>query len=180
MGDAYNLEMVKRLKNNHYAIDKSFERLKKSIEIIAEQDVYSEIGNLLLWVLTTDEWHKKNETPAYNKRKFSDSEGCLLTGLRYAYNLIKHNMEFILLHKEDVEPLFSFPFEGEFQFGLIKVVWANSKGFKDFETQEKVHENQKKALEKQKKVYSKHIEGKNVIDIFEKVINFLNKEKLRY
>ena len=41
---------IKRLENNEYALELAYERLKKSLNSNQEKDIYSAIGELLLWV----------------------------------------------------------------------------------------------------------------------------------
>ena len=74
----------KRLENNHYAIKKSTKRLEQAIEERDEMEVYAAIGESLLWVLTTDEWHKKHN-PGYCDRKKRHEKGKIL------FDLIKEN-----------------------------------------------------------------------------------------
>lgn len=164
-----NLDPIKRLEYNHYAIDKSLERLKDALSRAIEKELYLEIGNLLLWVLTTDEWHCKNNTPGYTDRKKVDSKGILLFGLRHAYNLIKHDMKCIQLHRNHVESKLTFPLEipeEGFELGSIQVLWEENKEFKGYDNQ--------------KKIYLEQMNGKYVLLAFEEAIQFLQNEKQYY
>lgn len=164
-----NLDPMKRLEYNHYAIDKSLERLKDALSRAIEKELYLEIGNLLLWVLTTDEWHCKNNTPGYTDRKKVDSKGILLFGLRHAYNLIKHDMKCIQLHRNHFESKLTFPLEipeEGIELGSIQVLWEENKEFKGYDNQ--------------KKIYLEQMNGKYVLLAFEEAIQFLQNEKQYY
>lgn len=153
---------IKRLENNEYALNMAYKRLIKSINNTIEKDIYVGIGELLLWVMTTDEWHIKHNR-GYKNRRNNDENGQLLLGLRHAYNLMKHNMEFYSVHKADkggIEFPISFPLVIPAPFAEWKVLT----------------EEMKTGNPKQIDNYIEYIESKNVISTFGFAIEFLEKE----
>ncbi|MBD5637720.1 hypothetical protein HYI18_03720 [Clostridium botulinum] len=82
---------IARLENNLYALNLAYGRLKKSIDSRVEVDIYATIGEVLIWVLTTDEWHLAFNY-GYKIRRKSDSDGQVLFGLKHAYNLMKQSI----------------------------------------------------------------------------------------
>lgn len=163
MGINYN--SIKRLENTLYSIEISFKKFEEAFHRSDEREIYLELGNLLLWVLTADEWLKKNDR-TYISRRSSESTGDLLKGLRHAYNLIKHDVQCIQLHEIHEEPLFSFPITGTFEVGLIYFVWAENKEFEGHKSQ--------------KKVYLQEMVGQSLKDVFEKTIPFIEKESKKF
>ncbi|SCG82729.1 hypothetical protein DW1_1156 [Proteiniborus sp. DW1] len=154
---------IKRLENNEYALNMAYKRLKNSITSSQEKDIYSAIGELLLWILTTDEWHKEHNDKDYKNRRNNDEDGRLLLGLRYAYNLMKHNMEFFHVFEANeggIEFPFSFPLEIPASFAEWIVLT----------------EDMKTGIPKQINNYIKYLERKNVLTTFDLAIRFLKKE----
>lgn len=156
---------LKRLRNNHYAINNAFQRLKDAVDSNIDVDIYVATGEMLLWIMTTSEWHLEHNE-GYRQRRNKDKKGQLLFGLLHSYNLMKHNMEFITLHQK--EGGFSFPFSFPVVFPPITVHWA------------KAGDLLVGKFESQKENYVKYIEGKEIIDTFKDVLFFLNQEKARY
>lgn len=91
-------EQRMRLKYNMHAYQKVYKRLEKAIENNDDHEVYAAIGKLLLWVITTHEWHKVHGEKDYEKRRNSNDKGLIISGLLHAYNSIKHNMELFTIH----------------------------------------------------------------------------------
>lgn len=152
---------LKRLENNRYALKKAYERLKNAIKQRDEQEIYSALGETLLWFLTTEEWHKKHNR-GYKKRKESNENGKILFGLKHAYNSMKHNMEFMTIHKR--QGGFHFPMVFPVSFPPITVHWIKAGG---------VLEGDRKA---QKENYEQYIEGKEILSTFEFALEFLEME----
>lgn len=151
---------IKRLENNEYAMNSAYERLQQAIEVEREQEIYAAIGELLLWVLTTDKWHEKNNTYYRNIRKGKERQTIL--GLKHAYNLMKHNMNFYKIHKK--EGGVEFPIQFPLTIPEITVVWGEV--IRDPSGHRKNQEDN----------YNKYIEEKEIIDTFDKVIGMLRKE----
>ncbi|WP_137744828.1 hypothetical protein [Robertmurraya siralis] len=157
-------EAIKRLENNHYAANKAFQRLKDAIKSIDDQEIYAATGEVLLWVLTTDLWHKKYNM-GYKRRKNNNKDGQLLFGLLHAYNCMKHNMDFIQIHSK--EGGFEFPFEipeEGFEFLPITVHWMKAGEVLEGDWPE------------QKTNYERYIEGKEILSTFEIALEFLTTE----
>jgi hypothetical protein len=53
-------EQTRRLKSNLYASRTAFERLEKAMNEDDDNEMYTAIGELLLWIMTTHEWFKKH------------------------------------------------------------------------------------------------------------------------
>lgn len=157
-------EAIKRLENNHYALSKAFERFRVSIDKREEQEIYATIGETLLWLLTTEEWHRKYNKE-YIKIKNQDENGRIIFGLIHAYNSMKHNMSFITIHEE--EGGFEFPIEFPLEIFPITVHWINT---------EEVNEGRPNQLEN----YKNYIEGREVLKTFNQAISFLNEIKSKF
>ena len=158
----YFSDPLRRLENNHYALEKARDRLEVAIESRDNNEIYTATGELLLWVLTTDEWHKKHYKNAYEERRDNNEKGQLLLGLIHAYNSMKHNMNFIEIHqrKGGVNfASFSFPLA----FPPITVHWT---------TIGQLNEGGKRRI----KDYIDFIEGKEIISTFDTAIEFLYEE----
>ncbi|MDX8359834.1 hypothetical protein [Cytobacillus sp. IB215316] len=154
-------QQLKRLENNLYALNKAYQRLQKAIDLNHEQEIYTAIGETLLWTMTTNEWHQSHN-PQYKRRRNKDENGQLLFGLLHAYNSMKHNMEFITIHTNEggVQFPISFPLE----IPPISVHWMPAGEILDG------------GGYKQKENYKRYIEGKDVLDSFKLAMDFLQSE----
>lgn len=161
-----NLEHKLRLKFNQYACRKAYKRLETAINENDDHEIYATTGELLLWVLTTEEWHLSHGDDDYKKRRDNSVNGILIKGLRHAYNMVKHNMEFISIHHK--EGGLTLPFTLPMTLPVIKVLWMSAG-----EVLNGRHPNQKEN-------YVKHIEGKEVLKTFSQVMIFLNSESKKY
>ena len=148
---------LRRLENNHYALKNAYYRLKKAIDLNHDQEIYSATGEVLLWVMTTNEWHQKHNK-GYKKRRNKDDNGQILFGLLHAYNSMKHNMDFIKIHKK--EGGFSFPISFPLEIPPLTVNWMEE------------GEVLKGKQPDQKKNYEMYIEGKEVLDTFNLAMQF--------
>lgn len=155
-------ELSMRLMFNNNSVRDSFQKLKVAIKSKDNQEIYTAIGELLLWVVTTDEWHIKNGLDDYKQRKGKDEGGKILYGMRHAFNCLKHNMSFFQIHHK--EGGFSFPISSPLKIKEITILWMAAGDILNGE-----HVNQKEN-------YIKYLQGKEVIETFENVITFLNKE----
>ncbi|WP_420768767.1 hypothetical protein ACNR9V_03305 [Parageobacillus thermoglucosidasius] len=157
-----NKELIKRLENNHYALEKAYQRLQRAIGSYHDQEIYTATGELLLWVMTTHEWHKKHNKGYLDRLKKSD-KGKILLGLLHAYNSMKHNMDFIKIHNK-VGGGLTFPITFPAFFPPAIVCWI------------KAGDVLEGKYPSQKKNYEKFIEGKEVLGTFELAIEFLKEE----
>src|SRR5690625_494902 len=93
--------MKLRLEHNIYSYETAFERLKSAIREENNNEVYASVGELLLWILTTEEFHFEHNIQ-YNTNKNYNRNALIIYGLRHAYNMVKHNMEFLSLFKKEI------------------------------------------------------------------------------
>nr|DAL96934.1 MAG TPA: hypothetical protein [Caudoviricetes sp.] len=154
---------IKRLDNNIYALDMAYKRLQNSLNSNEEKDIYSAVGELLLWVLTTDEWHREHNDRNYENRLYNDDNGQVLLGLRYAYNLMKHNMDFYDIHNKIQG--------GVFLPAVLPIVFPPPTVYWRF-----LDEDMESGYKNQVDNYKKHIQGREIITTFDNAIAFLNKE----
>lgn len=156
-----------RLGFNHNSVRNSFQKLDNIVneENPSDLDVYTAIGELLLWVVTSDEWHTKYGLSDYVSRRNQDEDGAILLGMRHAFNMLKHNMDFFQIHRKDGGLEFSLEFPIEFEKITLKWMLAG-------DILNGIHENQKGN-------YIKYLEGEEIIDTFRKVVTFLSGEYSR-
>lgn len=157
----YYSNPMRRLENNHYALGKAYQRLKKAIDLNHDEEIYSATGEMLLWVMTTNEWHLKHNKEYRHNRNNSDS-GRILFGLLHAYNSMKHNMIFVKIHEK--EGGFTLPISFPLSAPPITVHWISA---------EKVNEG----YENQVDNYKKYVEGREILETFEQALSFLNEIK---
>ncbi|NJP37928.1 hypothetical protein [Alkalicoccus luteus] len=155
---------LSRLSTNHLAIKISYKRLEEAVENRDEEAVFISLSELLLWIITTEEWHKKYNRSVYFKER--KEKGCisLMKGIRHAYNAAKHDME--LLKFTTTQGGFSFPMEFPMEFGRVKVIWEKSDVYNKF------------SYEEQLKGYQKCLEGKEIMATLTEIIEFLNKQRI--
>ncbi|GKV55962.1 hypothetical protein NCCP2222_19090 [Sporosarcina sp. NCCP-2222] len=163
---------LRRLANNHYAMEKARERLRVAIEAKDNKEIYTAIGELLLWVLTTEEWHWNHDKP-FKKRRNIDDRGQLLFGLRFAYNAMKHNMNFYEIHFGRSSG-FTFPFSFPVRFAIKNILWI--KADEKFELSKEDRIFNEKSYKEQLLNYKRYIEGKDVSITFDKAMEFLHEE----
>lgn len=163
-----NYENKMRLKFNQYAYSTAYKRLNRAIEDNNDHEIYSAIGEMLLWVMNTHQWHIEHGETDYKDRSLNDERGVLLYGLAHAYNSMKHNMSFFTIHNKT-----GFSFENfsliELDLRPVVIRWINSKNVLNDARYKKQQEN-----------YIKYIEGKEVVDTFESVLLFLNNENQKF
>ncbi|CKE95530.1 Uncharacterised protein [Streptococcus pneumoniae] len=163
--------VVERLQRTEYALKNSHKRLKEAFAIMNdEHQMYATLGETLLWIVATNDWHMEFNKENYLYRQKRDTRGILLFGLRHAYNMVKHNMNFIELHKTEAVPQFTFPVvEPPVTFCLIKVLWKDICNIPC----ERRYENQKQN-------YIKYLQGKEVLETISQAIKFLLEENEKY
>ena len=101
----------------------------------------------------------------YKSRRNTDEGGEVLFGMRHAFNMLKHNMDFFQIHKKDGG--FRFPMSFPLVIEKIRVVWMPA------------GESLTGKYPGQKENYIKYLEREEVLETFSKVITFLNKEYAR-
>jgi len=155
-----------RLKANQYAYATAFKRLKEAIKQKDNNEVYSSIGELLLWVITTEEWHWKYNEKQYKQEKKLSEGDLVVFRLRHANNMVKHNMQFLqIFNKRDSSGFNSSGFNKAKFNQPVEYRWLNAKNVLDTDDS---HENQVEN-------YIKYIEDREIIGTFDKAITFLNK-----
>lgn len=151
-----------RLKYNHKSLLDSFEKFYEASNEANNHKIYTSIGELLLWIMTSDEWHRVHGGENYSNLRSEDPEGKLLLGMAHAFNSFKHNMNFFKIHTK--RGGMSFPISFPLVFKPVVIEWMEAG-----DILEGKHPNQKKN-------YIKYLEGKDVEETFRSVISFLSKE----
>lgn len=133
-------------------------------------DIYLNIGNLLHWIIMTEEWHKKhnNKRNKYENDKREKNMIDLIRAVRFANNSMKHNMIFQILHLNPTAVACGSneAICGTFSSGTSQVIWNKIKGF-----------NSKKPWEiQQYESYIKCLELKSIKSTLRPVVSFLKTE----
>ncbi|WP_433771749.1 hypothetical protein [Bacillus wiedmannii] len=161
---------VERLQRTEYALKISHERLTRAFRGTNDENkMYATLGETLLWIITTNDWHIEFNKKIYLMRQRNDIRGRVIFGLRHAYNMVKHNMNFIELHKTEAVPQFTFPVEPPVTFCLIKGLWKDISNIPC----EVKYGNQKQK-------YIKYIQGKEILETVNQAIDFLLEENEKY
>jgi hypothetical protein len=156
-------EQRMRLKFNNYACSTAFKRLEKAIEEANDHEIYTAIGELLLWVMTTHEWHKKHGLADYFNRAEKDKKGVLIFGLAHAYNSMKHNMKLFVIHNKAGFNFNNLDFNN-LDFNPYSVRWIKAVNVLD------------EGYQNQQRNYVRYLEEKDVLGTFKDVLLFLNNE----
>lgn len=151
-----------RLKYNMHSISSSFKKLENAVSKLNDQEIYTAIGELLLWVVTTDDWHRKNGEYDYKKRMEKDKNGVILLGMRHAFNSLKHNMSIFQIH--DKEGGLEFPITFPLEISETSVIWMTA------------GETLNGKYPEQKENYIKYLEGIDIIETFKDALRFLGNE----
>ena len=94
--------------------------------------------------------------------------------MRYATNLLKHEIICIEIHQMETTPMFRFPISGSFEMGLIEAVWIKVDTLPDSR-----RDNDRNFI-KQKQIYNEHLVGNEIFRAIDAGIEFLLKEKESY
>lgn len=156
-------EQKMRLKFNHYASRTAYKRLEKAIEEANNNEIYSAIGELLLWVMTTHEWHKGHGSADYLIRVGQDGKGVLLLGLAHAYNSMKHNMKLFVIHNKIGFNFNNLDFNN-LDFRPYAVRWIRAANLLEGK------------YPNQQRNYVRYLEDKDVLETFGYALIFLNNE----
>lgn len=141
--------------------------LNKAILNEDDFEIYLNIGNLLHWIIMTEEWHKEhnNKRDRYENNKQKSDIVNLMRAVRFANNSMKHNMIFKILHLKPTAVACgsSEAICGTFSSGTSQVIWNKIRGF-----------NSKKPWElKQHESYIECLELKSIKSTLSPVVNFL-------
>lgn len=149
-------EVLKRLENNHYAIERAYSQLEKAVNSESNKEIFAATGEMLLWLIATEDWHCRHNK--HHKRND------FMQGMRHPYNSLKHNMTFINIHRKEGDFTFN-----SFEFPLVippsTITWAST---------DELNEYQSKWVFKN---YKKYIEGKEVLETINEAISILNERK---
>ncbi|MGG3943360.1 hypothetical protein ABEV54_18195 [Peribacillus psychrosaccharolyticus] len=150
-----------RIKRNYMALLMAKKRLDKSLEDrIKDDEIYASIGEVLLWLCTTDLWLEGNKKDYKTNR--SKEKGSLISGLKHAYNCMKHNMTFFQIHES--KGGLEFPLEFPLEILEIELIWTNSGWIQDARYANQI------------KNYEEYLEGKNIKETIEDAMYFLSSE----
>lgn len=154
---------ISRLKKTEQALVQAYERLKVFIDNRDEDRIYAALGETLLWINVTHDWHKKNNEKYVHRLNINQKKN-FISGIRFAYNLVKHNLDFIVLHEEDGG--FSFPMEFPIEIPELKIVWTQAS---DIPVNDSEFKNQRNH-------YISYLQGKKVVDTVNEVFDYLMNE----
>jgi hypothetical protein len=101
------------------------------------------------------------------KKVKDDPKGRILLGLAHAYNSLKHNMKFYVLHNKEEGFSFNNIDFNNFTFRRYRLFWIKTENVLD---EAWFIDNKIK--------YEKYIEGKEVTDTFNDTLVFLNTEAM--
>ena len=150
-----------RLKLNHVASQSAYQRLITSFREQNDEVFYASTSELLMWIITTHDWHLKNSNPYYKHRMEKDENGVIIYGMRHAFNMMKHNMQFMQIHEKTSDLVLPFAMGS---VPRLIIVWMEAGD---------VLEGDKP---RQKQNYIKHLQGKEIFNTFKKVLTFLDRE----
>lgn len=125
------------------------------------------LSELLMWICISDEWHKKNNNKdnyyeTIKSRKFG---GQYVKGIRYAFNLTKHDMSFIkLIGTVGKKEVF---IKGYFtEDYTTELIWLKVDPMVESDVK----------FENQRKNYQRYIEGESVVKTVNEACSFLVNE----
>lgn len=163
-------EDMKRQVYNFKALSISYDDLKESLSKGNEFEIFKSISEALLWTISVNDWFYQyygGWKGAYAQNNKGTKEGQVLIGLRHAYNSIKHNMLFDIIH--DRTEGFTLSFTLPFTLGS-SVLWI--------EAGETLPADPNKTNEVCNKAkYEQHLERKEVLNTFRIAMDFLLEEK---
>lgn len=165
---------VERLQYNEKAMKIYQSDLKKAIVKKDDFEIYLNLGNLLHWIIMTEEWHKvyNNRKDKYeNNKKQKNMEG-MMKAIRFANNSMKHNMMFRNLHITPNPVRYGSPQAicGTFYCRSEEVLWNNVANFKPRNNRE----------QEQYECYNEYLRIKNVVNTLDLVVEFLIEETADY
>lgn len=168
-----NTEHTLRLRYIEYGLNESRKRLSNSLVKHMSMSINASLSEVIFWINAADEWHFKNrnENKVYlNKRKSVSGGQCLL-GLKFVYNAVKHDMDFVkTVTSAEVKPLAnnSNYFIEDYSSGTkwIKAEGIRNKDFTD--------RNRQRRYVEQRKDYRRYLENRDVIETIDSAISFIH------
>ena len=156
-----------RLMYVNHGLRESHKRFLEYLKTSDKQNSISMVAalsELLMWICISDEWHKKNNNKDnyYESIKSEKLGGKYVKGIRYAFNLTKHDMRFIkLIGTVGTKELFIKGFFTEDY--TTDMIWLNVDPMIEYDEKYKT----------QRKNYQSYIEGKSVVETVNEACRFL-------
>lgn len=149
-----------------YALNKSFMEMDLAIKAAThnlnsdelKKDVNYRVGTFLHWLLDTYEYLQ-----SIGENPLSQNEKAFFSGLRYANNKLKHDVNVIQLYER--KGGFSFPMHFPFASEIITFRWTE------------IEEGENSQWKKQRKKYQDHLSHEEIIPTAEKALSLLKKFK---
>lgn len=123
-----------------------------------KKDVNYRVGTFLHWLFDTYEYLQ-----SIGENPLSQNEKAFFSGLRYANNKLKHDVNVIQLYER--KGGFSFPMHFPFASEIITFRWTE------------IEEGENSQWKKQHKKYQDHISHEEIIPTAEKALSLLKKFK---
>lgn len=162
---ALNFEQRARLKLNQVASQSAMARLATAHNEGNELNFYASSSELLMWIVASHDWHIQNGDSQYTERMSADPKGEIIYGMRHAFNLMKHKMDFMYIHEKTTDLVVPF------SMGSVDTViylWRKAGNELDGDRP------------KQKENYIKYLEGKEMFSTFRNAMEFLKEENDKY
>lgn len=160
-----NFEQKARLKLNQIASQSAMARLAIAHNESNELSFYASSSELLMWIVASHDWHIQNGDSQYEKRMSADPKGVIIYGMRHAFNMIKHKMDFMYIHEKTTDLILPFSMDS---VATVIYLWRKAGNELDGDRP------------KQKENYIKYLEGKEMFATYRDVMEFLNGENARY
>lgn len=160
-----NFEQRSRLKLNQIASQNAMARLAKAHNESNELNFYASSSELLMWIIASHDWHLQNGDSNYEDRMKNNSKGVIIYGMRHAFNMMKHKMDFMYIHEKTTDLVLPFSMGS-----VATVIYLWRKAGSELEGDNP----------KQKANYIKYLEGKEMFSTFRNAMDFLNEENMKY
>lgn len=153
---------LNRLHSNKKAIVIYQTDLKESIKNKSKFDIYINLGNILHWIIMTEELLKEYNGENYTKKRSENDMDPLMEGLRFANNSMKHDMVFSSMHA--LSPVVACGSEeaicGTFYAGSGHIVWSEIKV-------------RKKTNKTRYRYYNEELKHRNIMESLDRAVDFL-------
>lgn len=160
-----SFEQRARLKLNQVASQNAMARLAQAHNESNELNFYASSSELLMWIVASHDWHIQNGDTQYENRMSTNSKGAIIYGMRHAFNMMKHKMDFMYIHEKttDLVP----PYYTD-SVATIIYLWRKAGNELDGDKP------------RQKQNYIKYLEGKEMFSTFRNAMDFLTEENGNY
>lgn len=160
-----DFEIRMRLKLNKIASENAIARLATAHNENNELNFYASSSELLMWIIASHDWHIQNGDRGYQQRMEVDPKGIIIYGMRHAFNMMKHKMDFMYIHHKTTN------LTAPFTMGSVATIiylWRKAEGELDGDRPA------------QKENYIKHLEGREMFSTFRDAMEFLADENSKY